>query len=103
MPDMQASLKYMTCKSRSFFSKLSYENLKCIEWQNIISKMIFHQPRLLKILPVISITEKKVDNEHHYLSLAMKLGLIHDILKKKKSYPVTSPESDRRRRTFTNR
>lgn len=26
---------------------------------------------------------KKVDNEHHYLSLAMKLGLIHDILKKR--------------------
>lgn len=71
----------MACKS--CLSKLSYEDLKCFEWENI-KKMIFHHPRLLKTLLVIFTGENKVDNEHHYLFL--ELGLIYGILIKRRSH-----------------
>ena len=81
MLEMQESAKYMSCKGRSCLSKLSYEDLKCFEWKTLLRKCSFISPCFWKLF--LSYPQ---DNEHHYLSLAKKLGLIYGILMKRRSH-----------------
>lgn len=89
MLEVEESAKYIACKRNSCLGLVTYDHLKCFEWENIIEEIYIYQPRLLQVLITISTGENKLQDECHYKSAAKEIGLIYGILMKRRCHTLS--------------